>query len=291
MPEIKKGATSAPAQGFESYKSNVPVTWCPGCGDFSVLHAMYKAMARLSLNSKDTVVASGIGCSGRLPIFVKSYGFHGVHGRVLPLATGIKMANPSLTVLAVGGDGDGLAIGGGHFPHAARRNVDITYLMLDNSTYGLTKGQASPTTGPESSSKSFLYGTTEDNLNPIGLALAYNASFVARAFSGNMNLTIDLIVRAIQHKGFSFIHVISPCVVFNNTYPYYTSRVVPIPAGHDVKDKAKAIDLWQDPGKIYTGVFHERDIKQSYAQRWETIKAKSQASGPGTMDAIFSKFV
>ena len=248
-------------------------------------------MARLNLNPKDTVVASGIGCSGRLPIFVKSYGFHGVHGRVLPLATGIKMANPALTVLAVGGDGDGLAIGGGHFPHAARRNVDITYLMLDNSTYGLTKGQASPTTGPESSSKSFMYGTTEDNLNPIGLALAYNASFVARAFSGNMNMMIDLIVRAIQHKGFSFVHIISPCVVFNNTYPYYTSRVVPIPADHDVENKTKAIDLWQEPGKMYIGVFHEREVKQSYAQRWETIKAKAQASGPGSMDAIFAKYI
>lgn len=293
MPEIKKPlpATSAEPRPFESYKSNVNVTWCPGCGDFSVLHAMYKAMSRLNLDPKDVAVASGIGCSGRLPIFVRSYGFHGVHGRVLPLATGIKLASPQLTVLAVGGDGDGLAIGGGHFPHAARRNVDITYLMLDNSTYGLTKGQASPTTGPESSSRSLMYGTTEDNLNPIGLALAYNASFVARAFSGNMNLMIDLIIRGIQHKGFSFIHVISPCVVFNNTYPYYTSRVIPISADHNVRDKSKAIDLWQTPGKIYIGAFYEQEQKESYAQRWEIIKAKAQASGPGSMDALFSKFI
>lgn len=294
MPEIKKDASSqAPGteRPFEAYKSPVSVTWCPGCGDFSVLHAIYKSMARLNLDPKDTVIASGIGCSGRLPIFVNAYGFHGVHGRVLPLATGIKLASPSLTVMAVGGDGDGLAIGGGHFPHAARRNVDITYLMLDNATYGLTKGQASPTTGPESSSKSLLYGTTEDNLNPIGLALAYNASFVARAFSGNLNLMIDLIMRAVRHRGFSFIHVISPCVVFNNTYPFYTSHVVPVPPEHDVTDKSKAIDLWQTPGKIYIGAFYEREEKQSYAQRWETIKAKAQASGPGSMEALFSKYV
>jgi 2-oxoglutarate ferredoxin oxidoreductase subunit beta len=228
---------------IESYKSDVPVTWCPGCGDFSVLHALYKALGILGYNPKDTVVVSGIGCSGRTPIFTTCYGFHGVHGRLLPTATGVKLANPKLHVFGIGGDGDGLAIGGGHFPHAARRNVDITYLMLDNSTYGLTKGQASPTTGKHSSARSLPYGSSEDNLNPIGLALAYNASFVARGFSGQLNQLIDLIVKAAQHKGFSFLHVISPCVVFNNTYPYYIKNITIIPPTHNVRNKLTTLNL------------------------------------------------
>jgi 2-oxoglutarate ferredoxin oxidoreductase subunit beta len=282
--------TSQKPTAVENYKSTVPVTWCPGCGDFSVLHAIYKALGILGYPTKDTVVVSGIGCSGRTPIFTTCYGFHGVHGRVLPTATGLKLANPKLHVFAVGGDGDGLAIGGGHFPHAARRNVDITYIMLDNSTYGLTKGQASPTTGKNSSARSLPYGASEDNLNPIGLALAYNASFVARGFSGQLNQLIDLIVRAAQHKGFSFLHVISPCVVFNNTYPYYTKNVTVIPETHNVKNKLEALDLWQDPAKTYIGVFHESDLRDSYANRTEKIKQLAQANGPGDMNHLLDSY-
>ncbi len=281
---------ATPTTKIESYKSAVPVTWCPGCGDFSVLHAIYKALGILQYDPKNTVVASGIGCSGRLPIFTTCYGFHGVHGRVLPTATGIKLGNPKLHVFAVGGDGDGLAIGGGHFPHAARRNVDITYLMLDNATYGLTKGQASPTTGKNSSARSLPYGAAEDNLNPIGLALAYNASFVARAFSGQLNQLIDLIVKGSQHHGFSFIHVISPCVVFNNTYPYYTKNVVMIPPEHDVKDKQAAVDLWQDPGKTYLGVFYQSKVRDSYVKRCEKIIEAAQANGKGDMNQLLDNY-
>lgn len=275
---------------IETYKSSVPVTWCPGCGDFSVLHALYKALGILGYNPSDTVVVSGIGCSGRTPIFTTCYGFHGVHGRVLPTATGIKLANPKLHVFAVGGDGDGLAIGGGHFPHAARRNVDITYIMLDNATYGLTKGQASPTTGKNSSARSLPYGAAEDNLNPIGLALAYNASFVARGFSGQLNQLIDLIVRASRHSGFSFLHVISPCVVFNNTYPYYTKNVTMIPQTHDVKNKLEALDLWQDPNKTYIGVFHQSEVRDSYAKRCEKIIELAQQKGVGNMDQLLDSY-
>ena len=286
MPETQQKQTS-----FETYKSSVPNTWCPGCGDFSVLHALYKALGILQYDSQDTVIVSGIGCSGRLPIFTTCYGFHGVHGRLLPTATGLKLANPKLHVFGVGGDGDGLAIGGGHFPHAARRNVDITYLMLDNSTYGLTKGQASPTTGKNSSAtRSLPYGAAEDNLNPIGLALAYNASFVARGFSGQLNQLIDLIVKAAQHQGFSFLHVISPCVVFNNTYPYYNKNIVMIPETHDVKNKLAALDLWQDPGKTYVGIFHQSDIRDSYAKRCEKIIELAQAKGKGDTNVLLDSF-
>jgi len=285
VPEIDKKTKTV-----QTYKSPTAVTWCPGCGDFSVLHALYKALLQMNYPTKDTVIVSGIGCSGRTPIFTSCYGFHGVHGRVLPTATGIKLANPKLNVIAIGGDGDGLAIGGGHFPHAARRNVDITYMMLDNATYGLTKGQPSPTTGKNSSVQTLPYGSAEDNLNPVGLALAYNASFVARGYSGQLNQLIDLIVKASQHKGFSFLHVISPCVVFNNTYPLYNKSVQMIPDSHDVKNKESALDLWQAPNKTYLGVFHESETRDSFAHRCEAIQKTAQKNGPGSMDKLLDSF-
>lgn len=217
------------------------------------------------------VIVSGIGCSGRLPIFVNSYGFHGVHGRVLPTAMGVKLGNPKLTVIAVGGDGDGLAIGGGHFPHAARRNVDITYLMLDNSIYGLTKGQASPTTLQTFSGKSSPYGVAEENLNPIALALAYDVSFVARAYSGQLKQMTELIIQGIQHKGFAFLHTLSPCVVFNDTYPYYNKKVVPIAPYESGANKMRALELWQDREHIFLGVFYKDETRQPFNERIRDI--------------------
>lgn len=284
MPETKQTAS------IETYKSQTPVTWCPGCGDFSVLHALYKALGLLGFQTKDTVIVSGIGCSGRTPIFTSCYGFHGVHGRVLPTATGVKLANPHLNVIAIGGDGDGLAIGGGHFPHAARRNVNVTYIMLDNSTYGLTKGQASPTSGKNSTVRSLPYGAAEDNLNPIGLALAYNASFVARGFSGQLNNLIDLIVQAARHKGFSFLHVISPCVVFNNTYPMYNKRVTQTPDSHDPKNKLSAMELWQAVGKTYLGVFYKSELRDSFTARVQKIQQTAQTQGPGDLNQLLDSF-
>jgi 2-oxoglutarate ferredoxin oxidoreductase subunit beta len=235
-------------------------------------------------------IVSGIGCSGRFPVFTSCYGFHGVHGRVLPTATGVKLANPKLKVFAVGGDGDGLAIGGGHFPHAARRNIDITYIMLDNAVYGLTKGQASPTTGKNTTTKSLPYGAAEDNLNPIALALAYNASFVARGFSGQLTQLIDLIVKAASHKGFSFLHVISPCVVFNNTYPLYNKIVTPVPPEHDLQNKEAALHLWQTPNKIFLGVFHEQKARPSFRDRLDTIIENAQSKGHGDLNKLLDRY-
>ncbi len=162
----------------QSYKSPTKPIWCPGCGDYAVLNALMRTFADLELPPEEIVVASGIGCSSRFPAFLKTYGFHGVHGRPLPLATGIKLANPQRTVVAVGGDGDGFSIGGGHISHAARRNVDITYIVMDNNIYGMTKGQPSPTTPSGVQRKASPYGTQEDPLNPLMLLLACNASFV-----------------------------------------------------------------------------------------------------------------
>lgn len=281
--------TNVHVQNVNEIKSNVVPVWCPGCGDYGVLAAIYRACVIMDLDLKSTVIVSGIGCSGRLPIFTKCYGFHGVHGRVLPTATGVKLANPKLTVIAVGGDGDGLAIGGGHFPHAARRNVDMTYIMMDNSVYGLTKGQGSPTTAPEFTLKALPYGVQEENLNPVALSLAYDVSYVARVFSGAIDQMTDLFVKAIQHKGFSFVHAISPCTAFNDTYKFYRERVVPIPAEHDVHNKKSALDLWQTKGKVYLGTFYE-DNRLDMGTTFQKLSETVQSKGKGTMERLFDQF-
>ncbi len=253
------------------YKAQVKPIWCPGCGDFAVLNALYQALSTLDLDPKNVAIVSGIGCSGRLPIFVNSYGFHGVHGRVLPTAMGVKIGNPKLTVIAVGGDGDGLAIGGGHFPHAARRNIDITYIMLDNNIYGLTKGQASPTTLQTFQGKSSPYGVAEENLNPIALALAYDVSFIARGYSGQLKHLSDLMVDAINHKGFSFVHALSPCVVFNDTYKYYGKKVTPIAPYENPANKMRALEMWQDKSNIFLGTFYKDETRQPFNERLRDI--------------------
>lgn len=281
--------TNQKVKSIAEIKSNVAPVWCPGCGDFGVLSGIYRALLTLDLDLKSTVIVSGIGCSGRLPIFTKCYGFHGVHGRVLPTATGVKLANPKLTVIAVGGDGDGLAIGGGHFPHAARRNVDITYILMDNSTYGLTKGQGSPTTSPDFHLKAQPYGAQEENLNPVALALAYDVSFVARAYSGKIEQMTDLFIKAIQHKGFSFVHAISPCTVFNDTYKYYRQRIADIPENHEVQNKKAALDLWQTPEKVYLGIFFKEE-KLTLSERIQKLRESLKEAGEPTTEKLLDKF-
>jgi 2-oxoglutarate/2-oxoacid ferredoxin oxidoreductase subunit beta len=210
--------STAPAQAVnwtpQDYKSDYKPIWCPGCGDYSVLSSVAKAFAALQLRPEDTVVVSGIGCSSRLPAYTSCYGFHGVHGRSLAAATGLKVARPDLTVVVAGGDGDGYSIGGNHFLHACRRNVDMTYLVMDNHVYGMTKGQPSPTTEPDWSSKLSPGGTGLRTFHPLVIALAAGANFVARAFAGDPNGTADMLGEAIRTPGFSFIEILSPCVTF-----------------------------------------------------------------------------
>ena len=197
------------------YKSGIKPVWCPGCGHFAVLSAVTKALAYLELPREAVGLVSGIGCSSRLPSYVDSYGFHGVHGRALAVATGLKAARPDLTVLVTGGDGDGFSIGGNHFLHACRRNLDITYIVMDNRVYGMTKGQASPTTAPDwSRSKMTPHGTGVRRFQPAAMALAAGATFVARAFSGNPSEMTRMLVEAIRHPGFSLLHCLSPCLTF-----------------------------------------------------------------------------
>lgn len=246
-------------------KSDVKPIWCPGCGDFGVLNALLKAITDLKLDPAYVAIASGIGCSGRFPAFVNAYGFHGVHGRVLPLATGIKLANPGLTVFAVGGDGDAFSIGAGHLPHAARRNVDITYVVMDNEIYGLTKGQPSPTSPLGMEKKASPYGTYDVPLNPIAMVLSYGATFVARGFSSQPRELAELIKRGIQHPGFSFLQVISPCVTFYDTYAHFKETTAPIPEDHDASDRVAAVKLAFETNVQYLGVFYEEERAAHHA--------------------------
>ena len=236
--------TTAPTQRKPSdYKSDLKPIWCPGCGDFGVLASLYRAFAELDLDPTNTVVVSGIGCSSRLPGFVTTYGVHTLHGRPLPVAMGVKLANPELTVIAVGGDGDGFAIGAGHFPHAARRNIDVTYLVMDNEIYGLTKGQASPTSLTDQKAPTTPWGNLETPLNTLAFAIASNASFVARGASFNTKALTELIVQAIEHKGFSYIDALSPCVMFNNKQEAWKELVTDVEPDHNPADRTGAFDL------------------------------------------------
>jgi 2-oxoglutarate ferredoxin oxidoreductase subunit beta len=221
------------------YKSDYKPIWCPGCGDYTVLSALTRALAMLQRPPHEVAVVSGIGCSSRIPAYTACYGFHGVHGRALAAGTGLKVARPELTVVVAGGDGDGYSIGGNHFLHACRRNVDLTYLVMDNHVYGMTKGQASPTTEPDWDSKLAPGGTGVRAFHPLVIALASGANFVARAFSGDPHGTAEVIAQAVRHPGFSFVEILSPCVTFRPEQRDWKQRVHPA-AVAETDDPARA---------------------------------------------------
>ncbi len=215
------------------FRTDVHNDWCAGCGDFGIVNAIQMALAEMGVQRDKTVMFSGIGCSGKTSHFINTYGVHTLHGRVLTFAQGAKIANPELTVIAVGGDGDGLGIGAGHFVAAGRRNVDMTYIIFDNGVYGLTKGQASPTLRLGEQTKSLPSPNTNYNVNPIGLAVASGFTFVARGYSYDVRHLKDLIIQAVKHKGLSFLDVLQPCPTYNdiNTRDWY--------AGTDLVDEAQ----------------------------------------------------
>jgi 2-oxoglutarate ferredoxin oxidoreductase subunit beta len=230
--------------GRLSYRSKSLPTWCPGCGYFSIVEGVTAALNRLGIHQKDVAVVSGIGCASRFPFFLDAYGFHTLHGRTLPVATGIKVANDALTVIAVGGDGDAFAIGGAHIPHAARRNVDMTYLVFDNGIYGLTKGQTSPTSVVGFKTTTSPYENQDRPLNPLMMLLSYDASWVGQGYAGEPHHLSEMIVQAIAHRGFSYLHILSPCVTFDKTTKTYTNlnmQVRPLPEDHDSSDRMAAM--------------------------------------------------
>ena len=273
----------------QGYKTDEHPIWCPGCGDFGVQASLYTALAGLKINSKDLVVVSGIGCSGRTPGFIKSYGFHSVHGRVLPVALGVKLANPALHVIGVGGDGDGFAIGGGHIPHAARRNPDMTYIVMDNATYGLTKGQYSPTSPTGFQAGSTPYGNIEQPLNPLAMLIAYGATFIGQGYSGKPKELSDLITKAMEHKGFAFLNVISPCITFYSTYKVIPPRLAEVPKDHDPANRAKAFELALQTDQLRLGVFYQ--VRQpTFEDGVAEVIKKAQASSRPRLDEIFATF-
>jgi len=246
---------------LSDYKTDTTPTWCPGCGDFAVLRGIHGALAKLNINPKDVVVLSGIGCSSNITGFINSYGFHGLHGRSLPVASGIKLANPELKVIASGGDGDGYGIGLGHFIHSMRRNIDITYIVMNNQIYGLTTGQASPTSEKGMITKSTNTGVLEVPVNPIALGLVSGATYIARGFSGDASQLTNLIEQGIQHKGFALVDVMSPCVTYNkiNTYEWFRERVYKLEdENHNVINMEEAIRKSQEwDSKIPIGTFYK----------------------------------
>jgi 2-oxoglutarate ferredoxin oxidoreductase subunit beta len=254
----------------KNYSNNTTPTWCPGCGDFSVLRSLQAAAARLDIEPHDLAVVSGIGCSGRISGYINAYGFHSIHGRSLPVAQGIKLVNPELTVVASGGDGDGFAIGTAHTIHAFRRNIDMTYIVMNNQIYGLTKGHTSPLSQTGFITKSTPHGSIEAPIKPGILALSSGATFVAQGFSAYQDQLVDIITKAIQHKGFSFVNVFSPCVTFNktNTYQWFRDHLVNLDdeGNHDASDFQKAMNKYIETDGLFTGILYQNTDPDYYSK-------------------------
>ena len=241
-------------------RSRKEMDWCPGCGNFGILNALKQALVELDIGPSDAVVVSGIGCSGKLPHFINLNGFHGLHGRALPLATGIKLASDALPIIAVTGDGDGLSIGGAHFINTTRRNVDIAHILHNNAVYGLTTGQIAPTSARGMKTKTTPHGSADEPIQPVPLALVSGATFVARAFVGDFRHTVDMYKAAITHRGYALVDTLQPCVTFNRmyTYDYYNERVYKLGEDHDPRIIGDAlVRCWEWDERIPLGIFYQ----------------------------------
>lgn len=262
---------------YPVYNTYQTPSWCPGCGNFGIWYALKNAFNELGFANHDITMVFGIGCSGNLSNFLKVYGFHSIHGRTLPVASGIKLANHKLNVIATSGDGDGLGIGLGHFIHTCRRNIDITYIIHDNRVYGLTTGQTSPTSPKGFTSKSTPFGVIELPVNPLALAIISGATFVARGYSGEIDHLSNLIIQGIKHKGFSVIDVLQPCVTFNPnfSYPFYNPRVYKLEdVGHDYSNYEKALSLALEfNDKIPIGLFYKTE-RETYEEASKELGEK-----------------
>jgi len=276
------------------YRSAIKPVWCAGCGDYAVLTAVQRSLADLDIPPERVVTVSGIGCSGRLSHYLNTYSLHGTHGRAVPTSVGVKAARPDLTVLTVGGDGDGLGIGGGHIPHAARKNADITYLLIDNRIYGLTKGQASPTTPPGEITKTSPYGVYEDTLSAVSIFLAYDVSFVARGNTADIAELQGVITGAIRHRGMSIVHILTMCRTFRLRDSLWDKATfAPLAPDHDRQGKLAALERAYSTDPVYTGVFYQvnKPTLEEHLQA-DIRKAESDNGGaPTPVEELLKSFV
>jgi len=262
----------------KDFASPVRPTWCPGCGNFGILNALKKALASLDLEPHQVLLVSGIGCGSKLPDYTKANGFMGIHGRALPIATGAKLANHELKVIAAHGDGDGYGIGGNHFLHTMRRNMDLVDIIQNNQVYGLTKGQYSPTSERGFVTKTSPEGAIELAVNPIALALAAGATFISRGFAGELPHLAQLIAQAIEHRGYALVDVLQPCVIFNrvNTYDWFRTRVYKLEEeeGYDPSNREAAWEKafeWGD--RIPIGLFYQVEGLPTYEDQVPALRA------------------
>lgn len=264
---------------LKDYKGDTP-TWCPGCGHYSVMAGLQKALLNLEIPPHEAVIVTGIGCSSKISEYTRTYGFHTIHGRSLPVAQGVKMSRPELTVIAAGGDGDGYGIGAGHFIHAIRRNMNITYIVMDNNIYGLTKGQTSPRSAHDFITKTTVKGNKEYPVDPLSTAIANGGTFVAQAFSGDIKGMTETIEKAILHQGFSLVNIFSPCVTYNkvNTYDFYKEHLVTIE--EPLKTREEAIRVIKEHDGLVQGIlFVEEgrpDFQAQLGIQWNMIPQEGE---------------
>ncbi len=262
------------ALSIEDLSSMDKPNWCPGCGDYLMLNAVKKGLVELNIKPENAAIISGIGCGSKFPHHLTTYGFHAIHGRAIPFATGVKLTNPDLTVIVAAGDGDIYGIGGNHFMHGLRRNLDITVLVQNNMIYGLTKGQTSPTSEKGFISKSTPHGNIEEPVHPMVMSLAAGATFVARTFSGDPKHVAEVIKAAIAHNGSALVDMLMPCLSFNkvNTLAWYKERVYKM-EGHDKTDIVEAYRRALEHDKFPIGIFYEAD-KPTYTEELKQLKDK-----------------
>ena len=279
----------------KEFKSELKPIWCPGCGDFGVVQAIYRALAAIGRPAHEIAFISGIGCSSRIPGYTTAYGFNSVHGRALPIAQGLKLSRPELLVLAAGGDGDGFSIGGGHLPHAIRRNPDLTYIVMDNQIYGLTKGQLSPTSPRGLKTVTSTEGSLEAPVNPLLYVLAYGAGFVAQGTPADMAGLAKMIEEAIRYPGFAFVNVRSPCVTFGDEQQQIKSQKARMKTlaslGHDQGDLIAAMRLARDyQSEIHTGVFYRNPEPPPSMDALVLERQRQLSAGPGQRERVLELF-
>jgi 2-oxoglutarate ferredoxin oxidoreductase subunit beta len=279
-----------------AFKSDLKPIWCPGCGDFGVVSAITRALANIGRPPHEIAFVSGIGCSSRIPGYTTAYGFNTVHGRALPIAQGIKLANPELLVLVASGDGDGFSIGGGHVPHVIRRNIDLTYIVMDNQIYGLTKGQLSPTSERGRKTATSNFGSLEYPVNPLLYVMGYGAPFVAQGTPADMTGLAKVIEEGIRYPGFAFINVQSPCVTYGEEEQQIKAQKAMMQSleslGHDPSDASRATELARDYGKkLYTGVLYRNPTVPTTYGQGVTDRHRALAAQAVDRKDILKRFV